>query len=193
MEEFVKEVKNMSTNELIIIIEDQEELYSKEEFEILKKELNSRKENKSTSKSELINEIMEEALEEEIEKEIKEESKKIEENREREVREYRQRLERLEEDKKDKLRNLKLNGIDEYCEYKVLKFADSFGGSLNILNFEHTLNSYALDGWRVKASYTNELGKYSNMSGFGGITSGTNSTNDEHIIILERVIKIKGE
>lgn len=186
MEEFINEVKNMSTSELMIIIEDQEELYSEEEFEIIKKELDSRKDNKLNSKSELINEIMEEALEEETEKEIQEE-------KEKKAREYREKLQKIKEERDAKIALMKAQGFDEYCEYKVLKFSDSYGGSLDSLNLEITLNNYAMEGWRVKTSYTNELGKNSNMTGFGGVTSGFNSTNDEHIIILERVVKIKGE
>lgn len=184
MEEFIEEVKNIPTNELIIIIEDQEELYTKEEFEILKKELAERKEINENSKTDLINEVMEGAVEETIKAQIREEK----ELREREIR---QKLEKAKKEKEMLIKRLKENGLDEYCEYKILKIADSRSGFLNEELLEEKLNYYALEGWRVKTAYTNELGKNSHSSGIGGISAGINSTCDEHIIILERIVKIK--
>ena len=45
MDEFRKEVHALSTKDLILIIEDQKDLYSAEEFAILQEELSSRPEN----------------------------------------------------------------------------------------------------------------------------------------------------
>lgn len=184
MEEFINEIKNIPTNELIIIIEDQEELYTKEEFEILKKELAERKEINKNSKTDLINEVMEEAVEETIKAQIREE-------KEQKEREIKQKLEKTKKEKEILIKRLKENGLDEYCEYKVLKIADSRKGFIDEGSLEKNLNYYALEGWRVKTAYTNELGKNSHSVGIGGISTGTNSTCDEHIIILERIVKIK--
>ncbi len=182
MQNFIEEVKKIPTDELIIIIEDQEELYSKEEFEILKKEFLSRKENgEKISKGDiLIKKVIENALDEKMKKENEKEERKV-----------LRLLERAKKEKEMKLNQLKENGFEEYCEYKVLTVSDAGSGVLDVFSLEESLNKYALEGWRVKTSYTNELGKNSNMVGFGGFSTSTNSTIDEHIIILERVIKIK--
>lgn len=52
------------------------------------------------------------------------------------------------------------------------------------------LNEYALDGWRLVSAYVNELGHNSSSSGIGEFSTGSNSTIDQHILILERFVKI---
>lgn len=42
MEDFKKEVKEMTTEEIMLILEDQLDLYSDEEIKIMKEELNNR-------------------------------------------------------------------------------------------------------------------------------------------------------
>ena len=51
------------------------------------------------------------------------------------------------------------------------------------------LNAYALFGWRLVSAYSNEIGKDTTSGGILGFTAGTNSTIDQHILILERFIR----
>lgn len=74
-------------------------------------------------------------------------------------------------------------------EYKILEFIDNETGLLNIQNIESTLNEYAKDGWYIKSITTNEIGKNSKSIGISGISGAINSTIDQTIIILERLLK----
>lgn len=78
-------------------------------------------------------------------------------------------------------------GRKTYFEYKVIKQADKFSGATDIIKLQTTLNVLALEGWRVIAINTNELGK----NALGGVVGGSvgiglNSTSDETVVILER-------
>lgn len=71
-------------------------------------------------------------------------------------------------------------------EYKVLEFVDEKSGYINVENIESTLNFYASEGWIVKTITTNEIGINSKGIGISGVSSATNSTIDQIIVILER-------
>ncbi len=171
MDNFKKEVQEMSTADILLILEDQLDLYTDEEIEVLKNELNSRPDN---------------ALELEAE-----EYEKIERQKEFEQQqaEQKRRKEATEKALKNRLDNLKARGYEGYWEYKTITLTDDNSGAIYASTIESTLNKYALDGWRLKNSYANELGKNSESSGVGGFSTGTNSTMDQHIFILERFIK----
>mgnify|MGYP003309063137 CR=1 FL=1 len=63
-------------------------------------------------------------------------------------------------------------------------------GATPLEKIQEALNEYALYGWRLRCSYTNELGHNSTNLSVGGIGGGTNYTSDEHVLILERKIRI---
>ena len=165
MDEFIKEVHSMPTIDLQLIIDDQKDLYSDEEYQILLDELESRPSNA----------VEIEAYEQE-QREV-----------EREQAEY---ARAVSEQKERKIIALKQKHIDGYWEYKVLSLMDEQTGGINPSSIEDSLNELALDGWHLKCAFTNELGQNTSSSGFGGITTGTNATIDQNILILERYIKI---
>ena len=86
---------------------------------------------------------------------------------------------------------LKENGHEGYYEYKVLNIRDKSTGNIDINEISQQLNILGRKGWHLRCAYTNELGKNSSTFGIGGISSGTNSTIDQSILILERFIKFK--
>lgn len=159
MENFRKEVENLSTEDIMLILEDQQDLYSDEELAVLTEELHSRP-----------------SLEEQAR--LDEEERVREEECEREKKRRAAYEARIE--------NLRQRGYDGYYEYMTLSLIDNDGGDLNASQVVVTLNEHALDGWRLVSAYANELGHNSSP----GFISSTNSTIDQHILILERFIKI---
>ena len=188
MEAFKKEVKGLSTQELMLILQDQVDLYSAEELAIIKDELYSRPAF-APSGFESLQEKEERRAKEKEQREKAERLKK--EKREKEARE-RQEAEtrRKRKELESKVDALKSKGYDGYFEYTTLTFVDDDGGALSAAMISQTLNKYALEGWRLVSSYSNELGHTSKSAGFGGFSSSTNATIDQHIFILERFIKI---
>lgn len=166
MENFRKEVKEMPTSDIMLILDDQFELYSEEEIKVLKDELKSRPSN---------------ALElEEKERERKEIAHSLE-----------VKAKRIKEEKDKKIDNLIKMGFDGYYEYKVVSLYDNSSGDVNPSNIEKTLNELGMHGWHLKCAYANELGHNSNSGRIGPFSSGTNATVDQNILIFERFVKIK--
>lgn len=113
-------------------------------------------------------------------KQEKNERERIE--RERILREYNQKID-----------NLNKMGFDGYYEYKVVSLNDDNAGGIYSSTIENTLNQLGLDGWHLRCAYSNELGKNSNSGGYGGFSTGTNSTVDQNILIFERFVRINKE
>ena len=179
MEEFIKEVKEMSTADIMLILEDQLDLYNEEEIKILKDELFSRPAN---------------SLEmEEKEREKIEEKKREIERQKRNIEIERINRERLQQEYNHKIDNLNRMGLDGYYEYKVVSLNDNNAGGIYSSTIENTLNELGLDGWKLRCAYTNELGKNSSSGGFAGFSKGTNSTIDQNILIFERFVRINRE
>lgn len=172
MSDFEKEVKQLSTEDLLLIIEDQADLYSDEEMKILKAELSSRPAD---------------ALERE--NFIREEAEKAREQAKRKAEQERQ-VQLQKEVFQNRINKLKAKGYEGYYEYTTLSLADDNSGVLSVSQISNLLNEYALDGWRLVSAYVNELGHNSHSSSFGGYSTGSNSTVDQHILILERFVKI---
>ena len=172
MDNFKKEAKELSTEDLLLILEDQVDLYSEEELKILRDELASRPENA----------LELEAKERERKERIEEEAARQAE-RERQIQCQKQAFE-------NRINSLKWKGYEGYYEYTTLSLVDDDGGGLTTTQVTRLLNDYALDGWRLVSAYANELGHNSTRGGFGGFSTGTNSTVDQHILILERFIRI---
>lgn len=171
MDNFRKEVHKMPTSDILLILEDQLDLYTDEEIEILRKELASRPENALKQKAEEYERI-------ERQKELQKEQA-----------EQKEKEELAEKALKKRLDNLRAHGYDGYWEYKTIVLADDNSGGIYASTIENTLNEYALDGWRLKNSYANELGKNSFSGEVSGLSLGINSTKDQHIFILERFVR----
>ena len=172
MDNFKNEAKELSTEDLLLILEDQIDLYSEEELKILRDELASRPENALE---------LESKERERKEKEAEEAAQRAE--RERQIQRQKQAFE-------NRINSLKSKGYEGYYEYTTLSLVDDDGGGLTTTQVTQLLNDYALDGWRLVSAYANELGHNSTSSGFAGLSTGTNSTVDQHILILERFIRI---
>lgn len=167
MDKFKIEVKELSTADLLLILEDQVDLYSEEELQILRDELASRPENALELEAE------EQAKKERIEAEAAQRAE-----RERQAQRQKQAFE-------NRINLLKSKGYEGYYEYTTLSLVDNDGGGLTTAQVTQLLNDYALDGWRLASAYANELGHNSTSGGSGGFSTGTNSTVDQHILILE--------
>ena len=172
MTSFEDEVHALSTQDLLLILEDQVDLYSEKELDTLKKELASRPSN---------------ALE--LEEEERQRKERIEEERIAQI-EREKQAERQKKAFEARINNLREKGYQGYFEYMTLSLIDDNGGGLTTGQVSLLLNDYALDGWRLVSAYANELGHNSTSGGFGGFSTGTNSTIDQHILILERFIRI---
>lgn len=178
MEELLKfkeEVHNMETADILLILEDQLDLYSEEEIQILKEEFS----NRSTSSSDIAASQERIALKcaEEAEKQEKEQRKK--------------EIDRLKNIRNNKIKTLAQNGVDSYYEYTSLTIVDDYSGSFDIEHTISKINELALEGWRLKATITNEIGKNSSQFGVGVFSSGTNATIEQTTFILERKVAIQ--
>ena len=78
------------------------------------------------------------------------------------------------------------NAVYEYAVESIQDYSD---GSANIPLIRMVISDYASKGWRLHKTMVNEIGRTSQSSGGGGITTGTNATIDETILIFERCIK----
>lgn len=129
MDAFLEEVRGYSVEDLDLIIEDQEDLYTAEEFAILKQERENRR--------------------------AEEERRRAEEERQRREREAARKREMF----MNRVANLKARGYDGYYEYTTLSLTDDNAGGIYTDTIDNRLNDLALDGWRLVSSYTNELGR----------------------------------
>lgn len=198
MIEFRKEVKEMSTADLILVLEDQTDLYNEAELKILREELSfryrsSKLKGEELKRTEILLSILEEQKREEIEKEIEIRKQKEKQEQERQAREQ------LQREYNYKIENLKKMGLDGYYEYKVVSLYDESGlfnkksGAVDTQSMTQLLNILGLEGWHLVTAYSNELGKNTLSGGMGGVMSGINSTIDENILIFERFVKISQE
>lgn len=88
-----------------------------------------------------------------------------------------------------KLDALRAQGYDGYWEYYVLSLVDE-NGAISPETLTLRLNELGLLGWHLKCAYANELGHNTSSVGMFGISSGTNVTVDQNVLILERFVKI---
>ena len=87
------------------------------------------------------------------------------------------------------IEKLKREGAEGYYQYKVISLMDENAGYINVQTLTANLNALGIEGWHLVTAYTNEIGHTSQTSGFGGISSGTNATVDQSILIFERFVK----
>ena len=84
-----------------------------------------------------------------------------------------QEEERIKETERQRKEQARITGeINNTYEYKVLTVSDQHDGSCDAGMIEALLSRYAAEKWRLHSIYTNEIGKVSSNSGYGGITSG---------------------
>ncbi len=93
---------------------------------------------------------------------------------------------RVEEDKKIAET---ISNAGGYWEYKIVSLVDAETGYILPEQLEKSLNELGELGWHLRCAYCNELGHNSNSSGAFGVTSGTNATIDQNILIFERFVK----
>lgn len=113
--------------------------------------------------------------------------KEIKQREEQEARE-KARIEALEKQVQNDI-FLKSNGHEGYYEYMAISVCDNNSGSVNIGYLNNTMNKLGREGWHLRCAFTNELGHNSNSGGVMGISTGTNATIDDNILIFERFIK----
>ena len=94
----------------------------------------------------------------------------------------REREEQAEKEKLDFVQKLPL------YEYATEIIMDNRSGGINQSSLNYTLEKYAKEGWRLHTALTNEAGKNTSSSGYGGVSVGTNATIDQTILIFERMI-----
>lgn len=189
MNSFKNDIKEIPTEDLLLILEDQVDLYTEEELEILKDELASRPD--ASLESALEERKRQKQSEEDTEREKQEMQKAAEIEKERLEAENKKSAEERERNRKlreDRLNSLRYRGYEGYYEYKTVVINDNSDGGVWAETISSTLNNLALDGWRLVSSYTNELGHNSKPGSV--LSAGTNATIDEHIFILERFIKL---
>lgn len=82
------------------------------------------------------------------------------------------------------------NDNPEYLyEYEMVKIANLSNGESDMSSINRELAIHAANGWRLHTIYSNELGKNASSVGADGLSSGTNSTICEDILIFEKRIK----
>lgn len=86
----------------------------------------------------------------------------------------------------ERLEQIKKNPFYEYDYIAIPNMSD---GSTDKERIRDVISSHAMQGWRLVAMYSNELGKNSMGVAVAGVGGGTNSTMCEDIMVFERCIK----
>lgn len=122
------------------------------------------------------------------------EKRRLEEQKEQ-LEEQKRHQAELEKERADKEREQEIRNQYEQellknsrYEYSVETIVDTDSGAVDTVALSNVLTQYASNGWRLKSVFTDEIGKNSNNSGVGGITSGTNATIEQVIMIFERCV-----
>lgn len=85
---------------------------------------------------------------------------------------------------------LKERGTEGYWEYKVIPSIDPTTGRIDYNKMELILNELGLQGWKLITAFANELGKNTSSLGLGGFSTGTNTTVEAAVLVLERFVCI---
>lgn len=73
-----------------------------------------------------------------------------------------------------------------YMEYKISIIPDLMSGGIDSAKLSEELSLRSNEGYRLKAAFTNELGKNKAGVGVGPVTVGLNATADQTVLIFER-------
>lgn len=79
--------------------------------------------------------------------------------------------------------------INDIYEYDVVSLNDTKHGSSDLVALQEILSEHGRNGWRLVNTVTNELGHNSSSVSLCGMTSKTNATIDQIILIFERCVK----
>ena len=71
----------------------------------------------------------------------------------------------------------------------MVSVTDDVSGVLDIKRLSTILKMYASEGWRLKTTITNEIGKNTIGVAIGSVGTGTNATIDQTVLIFERRIE----
>ena len=74
-------------------------------------------------------------------------------------------------------------------EYQVITVDDLSTGQADKGGIQNVLNEWSRKGWRLHSIFTNEIGKTSTATSFGGFGSSINATICQTILVFERCIK----
>ncbi len=156
LEEFRNEVSQMPTADIMLILDDQLDLYNSEEIAILREELSKRPPD-AIEREEFENDKREAYIEEQ-ERIQRAEQLRLE-ARQREEK----RLQEIEQQRINRINNLKESGADGFYQYKVLS-SEELGGAIlpggvktNTLAMTYTMNELGIDGWHlITTSFTNK-------------------------------------
>ena len=126
-----------------------------------------------------------------MEEQRQQELKKAEELKQLKIRKAEARR-KAEEKKQLDIKTAMINrlaehGLNGYFEYQVISLLDE-RGVLNAEKLQTILNSLGKEGWHVVGSYANEIGHNTKSGGIAGFSTGTNTTIDQNVIILERFV-----
>lgn len=98
------------------------------------------------------------------------------------------RIDDILEMRKNKSHLQDILNINDQYEYEVVPIIDTSNGVTNVNQLQIILSKYSVLGWRLKTIISNELGKNAIGIGVGGVSSGTNATIDQLLLIFERKI-----
>lgn len=98
------------------------------------------------------------------------------------------RIDDILEMRKNKSHLQDILNINDQYEYEVVPIIDTSNGATNVNQLQIILSKYSVLGWRLKTIISNELGKNAISIGAGGVSSGTNATIDQLLLIFERKI-----
>lgn len=101
------------------------------------------------------------------------------------------RIQQYHENKKQKeeIKRRQLSYLNSEYEYETVVINDLITGEIDSDKLQKTLESYALNGWRLHSVFTNEVGKNSGSSFTSFLGVSINATIDQTILIFERCIK----
>ena len=100
------------------------------------------------------------------------------------------RIQQLKENQREEIKKRNLLYLNSEYEYKTVVINDLITGEIDSKKLQKTLESYALNGWRLHSVFTNEVGRNSggSFTSFQGVS--INAAIDQTILIFERRIKV---
>ena len=100
------------------------------------------------------------------------------------------RIQQLKEIQREEIKKRNLLYLNSEYEYKTVVINDLITGEIDSKKLQKTLESYALNGWRLHSVFTNEVGRNSggSFTSFQGVS--INAAIDQTILIFERRIKV---
>lgn len=100
------------------------------------------------------------------------------------------RIQQLKENQREEIKKRNLLYLNSEYEYETVVINDLITGEIDSEKLQKTLESYALNGWRLHSVFTNEVSRNSggSFTSFQGVS--INAAIDQTILIFERRIKV---